>query len=293
MARRRPLRHAIEGLALGALFAGLLVLPVDWASALGGRVARSVGPLLPVHRRARRNLARALPDLSADQRREALHAMWDNLGRVAAEYPHLRRFAPYRKRSRVEVVGVEHLDEAKTDGKGGIFFSGHVGNWEITMLAVEGRGIPVALIYRAPNNPIVDRLIHLCRGPVAKYRVPKGPGRVRDLLSWLKAGKHLGMLIDQKMNDGIAVPFFGRDAMTAPALAKLALKYDVPAYPMRVERIEGARFRITVFPKLGFVRTDDRGADVKAAMLQVNQLLETWIRERPAQWLWVHKRWPD
>ncbi len=293
MARRRPVRHTLEGMATLGLFVVLRLLPVAWASAFGGWLARGLGPLVPVHQRAKRNLAQALPDLTPKQRREILRAMWDNLGRVTAEYPHLGRFAPYRANSRTEVVGIERLDDAKAESKGGVFFSAHVGNWEIGALAVEGRGIPVALIYRAPNNPIVDLLIRYCRGPVAKYRVPKGPASIRNLLVWLKQGKHLAMLIDQKMNDGIAVPFFGRDAMTAPALAELALKYDVPVYPVRVERLEGARFRITIFPKLVLVHTGDRSADVTAAMLQINQMLEVWIRERPAQWLWVHKRWPD
>jgi KDO2-lipid IV(A) lauroyltransferase len=293
MAKARPIRHAVEGGLAGAAFGLLGLLPVGLASALGGFTGRLLGPLAAVHRRAERNLARALPELSPNERRRILRAMWDNLGRVAAEYPHLGRFAPYREGSRVEVIGVEHLDEAKEDGKGGIFFSGHVGNWEVAALAVEKRGIPVALIYRAPNNPLVDRLIWHCRGPVADFRVPKGPAGARDILRWLKSGEHLAMLIDQKMNDGIALPFFGRDAMTAPALAELALKYDVPAYPVRVERLKGARFRITVFPRLDFARSGDKAADVKAAMLKANRVLEAWIRKRPEQWLWVHNRWPD
>ncbi|MGD9537524.1 MAG: lauroyl acyltransferase [Alphaproteobacteria bacterium] len=292
MAKPRPIRHAIEGGLAWASFGLLGLLPVGLASALGGWLGRMVGPLTAVHRRAARNLARALPELPPDEQRRTLHAMWDNLGRVAAEYPHLGRFAPYGARSRVEVVGAEHLDEAREDGKGGIFFSGHVGNWEVAALAVEKRGIPVALIYRAPNNPHVDRLIWRCRGPVADFRVPKGQAGARDILRWLRSGGHLAMLVDQKMNDGIAVPFFGRDAMTAPALAELALKYDVPAYPVRVERLNGARFRITVFPKLEFARSGDKAADVKAAMLKANQVLEAWIRDRPDQWLWVHNRWP-
>lgn len=293
MAERRLVRHAIEGVFVYAAFAAFAALPVGAASALGGALARLIGPLSAVHRRAERNLARALPELSGEQRRRTLRAMWDNLGRVAAEYPHLGRFDPYRPNARVEVLGVEHLDEAKADGKGGIFFSGHVGNWEVAALAVTRRGIPVALIYRAPNNPIVDRLIWRCRGPVAEFRVPKGAAGARDILRWLKSGEHLAMLVDQKMNDGIAVPFFGREAMTAPALAELALKYDVPAYPVRVERLGGARFRITVFPRLSFERSGDKAADVRAAMTKVNKVLEGWIRERPAEWLWVHRRWPD
>lgn len=293
MAKVGRVRQVVNGVCATALFGVFGVLPVGIASGLGGALARMIGPMLPVHRRAARNLTRALPALTPEAVRQTLDAMWDNLGRVAAELPHLARLSPYQANSRVEVVGAEHLDEARTDGKAGIFFTGHVGNWEIPGSAIEGCGIPIAAVYRAPNNPMVDRLIRQARGPVAKLYVPKGSAGARDILRWLKRGEHLAMLIDQKMNDGIAVPFFGRDAMTAPALAELAFKYDLPVYPVRVERLKGARFRITVYPKLGFTRTDDRTSDVHAAMTLVNQVLEGWIRERPAQWLWVHRRWPD
>lgn len=100
------------------------------------------------------------------------------------------------------------------------------------------------------------------------------------------------MLVDQKMTDGIAVPFFGRDAMTAPALAQFALKYDAPIIPVRSERLEGARFRITFYPELKTPKTGDRHADILAIMTNVNASMESWIRERPEQWLWLHRRWP-
>jgi KDO2-lipid IV(A) lauroyltransferase len=289
----RRLRYAVEGAAAAALFALLGALPTPAASALGGAFGRLLGPLLGVNRRARQNLVRVLPEESPARVKRTLRAMWAHLGRVAAEYPHLKSFHPYRAGGRIEVVGTEHLAEAKRAGRGGIFFSGHIGNWEVAALAVTQYGIPVALIYRAPNNPVVDRLIWRARGPVADFRVPKGPSGARDIVRYLKGGGHLAMLVDQKMNDGISVPFFGHEAMTAPALAELALKYDCPVYPVRVERLAGARFRITVFPKMALPRSCDRAADVQATMRLANALLEEWIRARPEQWLWPHRRWPD
>jgi len=101
------------------------------------------------------------------------------------------------------------------------------------------------------------------------------------------------MMVDQKMNDGIPVPFFGRDVMTAPALAELALRYDCPVVPARVERLKGAYFRLLIYPPLELVKTGDRQADVAANMAQVNAILEQWIRDTPEQWLWLHNRWPD
>ena len=289
----RRLRYAMEGAAVAAVFAFFGALPTPVASALGGALGRLLGPLLGVNRRARQNLLRALPEASPAQIERTLRAMWANLGRVAAEYPHLKSFHPYRAGGRIEMVGTEHLDEAKRAAGGTIFFSGHLANWEVAPLTVTKYGLQVAVVYRAPNNPIVERLIWRVRGPVAGFRVRKGPSGVRDIVRHMKRGDHLAMLVDQKMNDGISVPFFGREAMTAPALAELALRYDCPVYPVRVERLAGANFRITVFPKMALPRSGDRAADVQATMRQVNAHLEAWIRDRPEQWLWIHRRWPN
>jgi Kdo2-lipid IVA lauroyltransferase/acyltransferase len=95
------------------------------------------------------------------------------------------------------------------------------------------------------------------------------------------------------MNGGIEVPFFGRSAMTAPAVARLALRFDCPVIPVRVERLEGARFRFTVLAPIAIRSTGDTGADVRAIMTRVNAEIEDWVRRRPEQWLWLHRRWPD
>lgn len=290
--RARRLRHLCEGLVVASLFAVLRALPVGWASALGGAVAGALGPLLPVHRHGIDNIARAFPDFSPAEVRRCARRMWRHLGRVAAEYPHLDRFSIDAPDGRIALVGRAHLAEARRSPRGGIFFSGHVGNWEVAALAPEENGIPVALIYRPPNNPIVDRLIWRARGAVARHRVPKGAVGARDMVRALKAGRHLALLVDQKFNAGIAVPFFGRDAMTAPSVAALAVKYGCPVWPVRVERLAGARFRITVFPKLGIPREGSREENVRAIMAEVNRMLEGWIRDRPEQWLWLHRRWP-
>ena len=289
----RWLRYGCEGAAAIAVFAFLRALPVSWASAFGAAAGGLIGPVLPVHRRGIDNIARALPELSPIEVRRYARRMWRHLGRVVTEYPHLGRFSVDAPGGRIELVGRDHLEEAGRSARGGIFFSGHVGNWEVAALAPEQSGIPVALVYRAPNNPIVDRLIRRSRGAVARHRVPKGAAGARDMVRTLKAGRHLALLVDQKLGDGIPVPFFGRDAMTAPALASLALKYDCPVWPVRVERLAGVRFRITVFPKLAIPRDGTRDANIRAIMADINVILEGWIRERPEQWLWLHRRWPN
>jgi len=287
------LDQRLEALAVSLILAGFRLIPLDAASALGGAICRALGPHLPVSRRALANLRRAFPEKPERELERILAAMWDNLGRTVGEYPHLSRFRLYEPGSRVEVIGAEHVDRLRDDGKPGLFFSAHIGNWELASMGASQRGLPLARFYRAPNNPFVDRIVRLVRSPVAGELLPKGAAGARRGLAVMRAGGHLGMLVDQKMNDGIAVPFFGREAMTAPALAQLALRFDCPVVPAKVERLAGAHFRLTAYPPLEIVRSADRQKDILALMTRVNALVEEWVRARPEQWLWLHNRWPE
>ena len=289
---RTPFVHRLQGWGAASWFGAFGLLPLDWASAVGGAVARRIGPSLAISKRARRNLGRAFPGLPQIEIERIVAGMWDNLGRVAAEYPHLREIRVFEAGGRVETHGFEHMDRAVAAGRRMIIFSGHIANWEIGLLAAVQYGISVAQIYRAANNPLVDRMITRFRGDAGEL-IPKGTVAARRAIAVLRRGDHLTMLADQKMNDGIPVPFFGRPAMTTSALASLALRFDCDVLPARVERLGGARFRLTVFPPLPLPRSGDHHADIAALMSQVNSILEEWVRDRPEQWFWVHRRWPD
>ena len=291
----RPITLAYRLQALGArLMLGLFgLLPLDAASALGGWLGRTIGSRLAMNRRARRNIARALPELSEREIDGVIRGMWDNLGRVTAEYSHLHKFDCYDG-GRIEVIGAEFVDELREDGRAGIFFSGHLANWEVCCLAATQRGVPIFQAYRAPNNPLIDPIIDRIRTrALGTPRYAKGAQGARQLVKHLKSGDHLALLIDQKLNEGIPVPFFGRDAMTMVAMASFALKFDVPIVPAHVVRLGGARFRIIVEPPMEITPTGDRDADIANIMGRATAIVEGWIRENPAQWFWMHRRWPD
>ena len=294
MAEHRPLRHAgyfLQAVLL-TLFLGLCrILPVDWASALGGWIGRTVGPRLGQNRKATRNLTRALPENSPEENRRIITGMWDNLGRTIAEYPHLPRICAKLEGGRLEIMGLDHLYAMISDGKAGIMWGGHLANWEVAPYSARHTGLQLAFIYRAPNNRWVDSLIRSLRDAPLMFR--KGQEGAKALVGVLRKGGHAAMLIDQKMNDGIPVPFFGRDAMTAPAIAQFGVRFGCVLVPMRAERLKGARFRITVFPPMDMPDSGDRDSDERSIMVAINRLLEGWIRERPEQWLWLHRRWPD
>ncbi len=290
---RNVFRRWILGPATAVLgFVGYAVfraLPLDWASWIGGRLLRGIGPRLGRSEVARRNLRHAFPEKTADEIEAIVAAMWDNLGRSAAEYPHLATII----RTRTVIEGAETIVLLRDDGKPGIFFAGHLGNWELATYSAMVNGLPLSLVYRAPNNPLIEGLYALGRRPGSGGLIPKGSEGARRLMKLMKRGGHIGMLVDQKMNDGIPLPFFGRTAMTAPALAHLAYRFDCPVVGARVVRLGGAHFRVTIEPPLELPRTDNLAANVAETLCRVNALLEGWIREHPEQWLWVHRRWPD
>lgn len=269
-----------------ALFA---VLPLDRASALGGWIARKLGPRLGVHKVAARNIARAMPELTAAQQTDALTGMWDNLGRVIAEYAHL---ADIRDLGRIEVVGAEHVAAIRDSGKPAIFYSAHYGNWELMSLLGVQQRLSLVQVYRAANNPLTEEMLQELRKPVGGRHVPKGMQAARELLKALKQNECLAMLVDQKLSNGVAVPFFGRDAMTAPAVADLALRSGCPVVPIYAERLGGAYFRVTIEAPVMLDQTGNREQDVYNGLLLINRKIESWIRKRPDHWFWVHRRWP-
>jgi len=282
----KKIQHLVEVLLLRWLFSAFRFLPLDLASALGGFIARAVGPFFSAHKTAIKNLADYLPEKTQAARRKILSGMWDNLGRVAAELPHL----PGNKLvNRVTLHGEENLPKL---GEAALFFSGHIGNWELLPSIPYRRGLGITIVYRHANNALVDKIIADLRASQSDDMIAKGPRGAFKLAKTLKRKKSICMLVDQKMNDGISVPFFGRAAMTAPAIAQLALHYDLPIIPARVVRMKGANFEISVYPPLAYEKTGDADKDMLTIMTAINTMLEGWIRERPEQWFWVHKRWP-
>ena len=291
----RGASHQLEAAWVRGAIGVLRSLGPVRASNLGGWVARAVGPLLPVSRIADRNLRQALPELTAPQRARVIRATWDNLGRTSAELAHLPALRRTCEGPGWEIEGEEHIERLKQAGGQVIFFSGHFGNWEMILPIAASLGLTVSGFYRAASNTRVDVIIQSLRQKALGPRVnmfAKGAHGARAALAHLAHGGSLGLLVDQKMNDGVAVPFFGRQAMTAPALAQFALRFGFPIVPVRIARLGPARFRMICEPPLVVAMTGSKDADMYAILLAVNATLERWIRAEPASWLWLHRRWP-
>jgi Kdo2-lipid IVA lauroyltransferase/acyltransferase len=282
-------RYLIEAGLLLFLLLLFRILPIDLASALGSKLARSIGPKLKWHRTARANLAYIWPHHNTAEREAILTGMWDNLGRTFAEYSWLNSKT---LTDRISLSAASHLvvEKYRHHPRSIIFAAGHFANWEIAPLAAHLQGIPLVLIYRHANNPYVDRLMTRIRQPFFAALYPKGRKGAAALLEAIRKKQSIGMLVDQKMNNGIELLFLGKPSMTAPATAELALKYNLPVLLTRIIRTQGSRFTIEVselLPPQG-VTHDER---VKEMMQDINTHLTAWIKEHPSQWLWIHRRW--
>lgn len=289
---KKYIRYPFEGILMVVIFPLVCILPFSWTSALFGVLTSAFGRFSKISRRAVKNYQMFFPRATQQEAALLVDKVWNNFGRSIGEYHKLRLYNVYES-ERFEVQGVEHIDRLIEDGKPGIIFSAHLASWEPAIMAATQRGLKLSQLYRTLNNPYVDKIVRWGQERIGQEVLTKGSKDGRRLVQVLKEGGHLFMLVDQKMNNGIAVPFMGRLAMTPPAPARLALKFDCPLVPARVERIDGkARFRITYYPPLSYERTGDLNRDVYQIMKQVNETIEGWIRERPEQWLWLHQRWP-
>jgi KDO2-lipid IV(A) lauroyltransferase len=286
----RRLWWRIEAILVRFLFAMARSLGIRRASVLGGAVARRIGPLLPVSDVARRNLELAFPASDAAWREGVVRDVWSSLGSTMLELPLVAALEETAAGPGWELVGRENMP---APGARAIYFSAHIGNWEVLPRAALRNSIVMGSFYRAPDNPLVDEeLRRMRKGGAPLPLFPKGSKGARQALRHLSQGGVLGMLVDQKLNEGISLPFFGHPAMTAPALAEFALRYRCPVVPAHTRRIGPGRFRFVVEPPLPLPDSGDQAADVRALMLAVNGRYEAWIRENPGQWLWLHRRYP-
>ena len=264
----------------------------DAASNMGAWVLGTFGPLTSTNKVVKRNLALAFPDMAEAERKRILDAQWRNTGRLFAEFPILHKLTPAS--GRVEVINGERLDAIREAGKPVVFVSGHFSNWEIMPLTIVHYGVVCEMTYRAANNPWVDKRIKESR---ARYGVklfaPKGGDGSRELLKGMMNGASVALMNDQKFNKGLAVPFFGHDAFTAPGPTRLALKFGTVLQTMTVRRLKGARFQAIVHEPIELERTGDKSRDIELGVRRITAFVEEEVRNHPDDWFWVHKRWPN
>ena len=264
-------------------------LPLDTASFLGGAIARLIGPWMRLSRMAEANLKKVFPEHSAQERRRLLLKMWENSGRVFAEYPHIQTIITG---SRIKIAHQEIHQKVISPNTPQILVSGHIGNWELLIPHLVAKGLPITSMYKPPHNPYVEKIMMR-----ARY-IPQGKwistNNIAALRSAIKNCQTFGMLIDQRHQrdkTNLDVTFFNFKAKTITLHTRLALRLRWPLSVGYMERLKGAWFRIVFDPPLELPNSGNFERDVQELTQTVNDTIEKWVRQHPEQWIWTHRRW--
>jgi KDO2-lipid IV(A) lauroyltransferase len=281
--------HRLQYYGVLLLYKLFSMLPVDTASQIGGSLARIIGPLLSSHKRALGNLRAVFPAMTDAEIAAIARQMWDNSGRVMAEYVHLETIMA--DPGRVTIIGLDRCAAHMAGKKSGFALTGHYGNWEVTALAGRKLGMRQVSLYRAAKNPYVDELVAARRRKtVSGGLLAKADGNMRAMMRLLSQGHYIGMMVDQREDRGLTLQFLGRPSNTVHAPALLARRGNLPIFIGRARRTKGAYFELECLPVPVDI-TADWERDVQTTTQKLNDILTSWIIESPEQWFWAHRRW--
>lgn len=281
-ALHRFLIDPVVGIFVSFFWLFFKVLPLKWATKIAGRLGRMIAPLMRGRNKiAYRNLTIAFPNKTDAEKKEIITNMWVHFAKFFAEMPHTKEWV-----EGVEIKGREYLKSLRDDDVGGFVCSAHFGNWEFASTYVAQHYFQLHPVYRPANNPWLEKLMFKKRAGV---HIPKGSGGARIMLDLLKNGEHIAILCDQRLREGIAVPFFGKMAMTPSAMVSIALKMRLPIVMGCARRLPDGRFKMTV-EALPLSKSENMEMAVYETVANMNKVLERWITETPEQWMWIHRR---
>jgi KDO2-lipid IV(A) lauroyltransferase len=295
MARAPRILDTAAGASVTALLAGLRCLNRNAISAGAAAFMRTLGPRLREHRLGRANLKAAFPEKSPEEIERILRGVWDNLGRVAAEFAHLDRICAGdpEQRTYIEYAPgtAARFKALRDDGKPALIFAAHLANWELPAILAAADGLDTVVLYRRPNlGSVADAVIKVREGHMGEMVATSiaAPSRLANALA---ANRHVAMLVDQHYVKGVDVTFFGRPAKANPLIAMLAREADCAIHGTRSIRLPDGRFRAELTEPIAPPRDAQGRIDVQATMQAITSVIEGWVREYPEQWLWLHRRW--
>ena len=297
---RRGLKHmgnALGGFIAVRLLKLLRLFSPDSTANAAAWLMRNIGPLFPENRIGRANLKMAFPEKSDAEIETILRGVWDNIGRMGAEFAQLDRLwnedAYQHAGGRVQLApeSIERFLKLQNDGKPALIFASHLANWELPAVCAATYKLDSAVLYRKPNVAAIDAWLQETRANSMGEIISTGLSAPMKISQALERGAHVGMLVDQYYVRGVPVTFFGQRTMANPLLARLAQHFNCPIHGARIIRLPNNRFRAELTDEIQAVRDAGGRVDIAGTMQVVTSVIEGWIRENPEQWLWLHRRW--
>ena len=287
------IKYFFEFTSIISLFCIFKIIGLKNASNLGAVLGRFIGPFFRSKNITKQNIKIGLGNLDEKRETEIINAMWSNIGRTFAEYAFLKNFKFDKTNfSHIKINGTNYLEQIKKNNEPVIFYSGHFANFELMAMELDKFGIKAAAIYRPLNNFLLNPIMEYLRMKyICPNQIPKGRMGMREIISRVKDGYSIALMVDQRVGEGLRIPFFNKPAHTTTVPAQLALKYNCRLVPIFLERKEGINFEMTVHEPYEIQKTGDADRDTKSITLKINQLIEKMIIKNPTQWLWPHNRW--
>ena len=282
------IKYFLQFIFIIVLFSFFKILGLNISSALGGKLFEKIGPLFRSKELIHSNLKKAFPGINLDNLNKITKLMWNNYGRVFAEYMFIKKFREDITNKNIIIEGQEILEDIKTNNKSVVFISGHLSNFELMAMHIEKSGIKLAAIYRPLNNIFLNKIMERIRKKyICKYQIKKGIGGIKKLIKLKKLNYSTALMIDQRVSEGIKSKFFNEDALTTTIPAQLVKKFKIPIVPIFIERINNINFKIVVKNPITF----DNEETTKTITDKLNLVLEKMISYKPELWIWSHNRW--
>ena len=284
----RKIKYFLQFIIIILFFFIFKILGIKLASFLSGKIFQIVGPLFRSKELINSNIKRAFPKIDEINLRKISTSMWNNYGRVFAEYMFIKNFRSGELNKNITVEGEEILQDIKINKKRVVFISGHFSNFELMAMQIEKIGIKIAAIYRPLNNIFLNQIMEKIRkNYICKYQIKKGIGGIKELVKLNNDGFSTALMIDQRVSEGVKSNFFNEKAFTTTIPAQLVKKYKIPVVPIFIERFDNVKFKITVVKPINF----DENKSVEDITDHLNKILENFIKDKPNYWIWSHNRW--
>ena len=258
------------------------------SSNLGGKLFEVIGPIFRSKNIIKKNLKIAMTNIGSEEITKISKLMWNNYGRVFAEYMFIKDFRVNKLGSNIQVEGQDILEDLKKTNQSAIFISGHFANFELMAMHIEKSGLDLCAIYRPLNNIFINKIMERIRKKyICKNQIRKGIGGVKNLINFTKKNYSTALMIDQRVSEGTLSNFFNKKAYTTTIPAQLVKKFNMPIIPVYIERLNGLKFKIKICKPLYF----EENSSIQYITDELNLILQEMVKLNPYQWIWSHNRW--
>ena len=283
----KHIKYFFQFLIILFLFLIFKILGLKLSSNIGGKLFQIIGPFFRSKKIIETNLRNVYPDLDHLNTQKIIQKMWNNYGRVFAEYMFIKDFK-INKFNNIFIEGEEILDQIRKDNKKVIFISGHFSNFELMAMQIEKSGINLAAIYRPLNNIFLNKIMeNIRKNHICRNQIKKGVGGLKKLIKLVKQNYSTALMIDQRVSEGIKANFFKKKAYTTSIPAQLIKKFKMQVVPISIKRFENIKFKIFIHQPISFEDEDT----IEKITEKLNGVLENMILQNPNEWIWTHNRW--